>query len=176
MWATARRRTPGPPIRFARVEAHDVRVLGIDLGRRRIGLAVSDASGTLARPYRTVAATGSAGQAVRAVLPVVHELAADDDGLGLIVVGLPTLLDGGDGPMTAPTRKFARALGAAAGLPVVLQDERLSSHEAEARLAETDADWRRRKRRLDAAAAAVILQDHLDQQPADAGTAEGRRP
>ncbi len=155
-------------------EIHDVRVMGIDLGLRRIGLAVSDVSGTLARPFRTVAASGSTAQAVRVVLPAIRELLAEGDGLALIVVGLPTRLDGSPGAMTERSRAFAQALGVAAGLPVELQDERLTSHEAESRLAETDPDWRRRKKRLDAAAAAVILQDYLDERPGDRGSSGSR--
>jgi putative Holliday junction resolvase len=143
-----------------------VRVLGIDLGARRIGLAVSDPTGTLARPYRTVETTPATRKAVRAVLPAIQELVDDEDGLGLVVVGVPTRLDGTAGPLTERARAFAGALGRASRLPVVLQDERLSSREADARLAETEPDWRRRKGRLDAAAAAVILQDHLDARSA----------
>lgn len=139
-----------------------VRVLGIDLGARRIGLAVSDPTGTLARPYRTLETTPAIRKAVRAVLPAIQELVGDPDGLGLVVVGLPTRLDGTPGPSTERARAFAAALERAIRLPVALQDERLSSREADARLAETERDWRRRKGRLDAAAAAVILQDHLD--------------
>jgi putative Holliday junction resolvase len=64
--------------------------------------------------------------------------------------------------LTARVTTFAEALGRLTGLPVELQDERLTSREAESRLAATDRDWRSRKRRLDAAAAAIILQDYLD--------------
>jgi len=62
-------------------------------------------------------------------------------------------------------QNFASHLGARTGLPVTFQDERLTSVEAESRLAERDKDWRSRKKRLDAAAAAIILQDHLDGLP-----------
>ena len=67
--------------------------------------------------------------------------------------------------MTPRVAAFADALGRATSLPIVLQDERLTSREAESRLATTDKDWRSRKTRLDAAAAAVILQDYLDVRP-----------
>jgi putative Holliday junction resolvase len=82
--------------------------------------------------------------------------------LGAIVVGLPRRLGGEDNDQTAAAREFAGALGQLAGLPVHLQDERLTSYEAESRLAERERDWRKRKAKLDAAAAAVILQDYLD--------------
>jgi hypothetical protein len=71
-------------------------------------------------------------------------------------------LDGTPTEMTPRVEQFARALGAKTSLPVTLQDERLSSREAESRLALRDKDWRSRKAKLDAAAAAIILQDYLD--------------
>ena len=82
--------------------------------------------------------------------------------VGAIVVGLPRRLNGDDNEQSQPARVFAAALGALTGLKVDLQDERLSSREAESRLALREKDWRRRKARLDAVAAAGILQDYLD--------------
>ena len=79
-----------------------------------------------------------------------------------VVIGLPRRLDGTPNEMTPRVQAFAAQLRAASGLPVMLQDERLSSREAESRLAVRDKDWRSRKKKLDAAAAAVILQDYLD--------------
>ncbi len=87
---------------------------------------------------------------------------AEDDGLGLVVVGLPRRLDGTPNDQTAGVTAFVEALRARISQPVVFQDERLSSVEAESRLALRDRDWRSRKKKLDAAAAAVILQDYLD--------------
>jgi len=92
-------------------------------------------------------------------------LAEEEDGVSSIVVGLPRHLDGSPSPMTARVTAFAEALGRLTRLPVTLQDERLTSREAESRLAVTEKDWRVRKERLDAAAAAIILQDHLDDRP-----------
>jgi len=143
-------------------------MLGVDVGTRRIGLAVSDATGTLATPLRTLETTGSIRDAIHRVAPIVRSLAAGEDGLARIVVGLPMRLDGEDAPWTDRVRAFARALGRAVDVPIVLQDERLSSREADARLAVGERDWRTRKARLDAAAAAVILQDHLDTRRAEA--------
>lgn len=93
----------------------------------------------------------------------IRRLEADDDSLGGIVVGLPRRLDGRETEQTVRVRRFADRLRALTALPLAFQDERLSSREAERRLALVERDWRRRKRTLDAAAAAVILQDHLDQ-------------
>lgn len=141
-----------------------MRVVGVDFGRRRIGLAVSDASGVLARPLETLTREADASDeaAAAAVGARVARLAADGDPVEAIVVGLPRRLDGSPSEQTRFAERFAKALAAATRLPVVLQDERLSSHEAESRLAVRERDWRKRKARLDAAAAAVILQDYLD--------------
>ena len=79
-----------------------------------------------------------------------------------IVVGLPKRLDGSDTEQTLHVRRMVDRLRAVIAAPIVLQDERLSSHEADSRLALTERDWRKRKARLDAASAAVILQDYLD--------------
>lgn len=141
-----------------------MRTLGIDYGARRIGLALSDASGTLASPWRLLDRPASEAATLALVVSAVAELRRDEDGLAAIVVGWPRRLDGTPNQQTPVVEAFARALGSRVDLPVILQDERLSSHEAETRLAVNERDWRRRKKKLDAAAAAVLLQDYLDQQ------------
>ena len=83
----------------------------------------------------------------------------------MVVIGLPRRLDGSATDQTAHVQQFVDALRGRITLPIVLQDERLSSHEAEGRLAVNERDWRVRKAKLDAAAAAVILQDYLDGRP-----------
>ena len=142
-----------------------MRALGIDYGRRRIGLALSDASGTLASPWEVLARPAGERETVRLVADRAARLAADDDGLAAIVVGWPRRLDGSPNDQTPVVEAFARALERVVAVPVVLQDERLSSHEADLRLAVGERDWRKRKQTLDAAAAAVILQDYLDARP-----------
>ena len=140
-----------------------VRVVGVDYGRRRIGLAVSDASGVLARPLETIDRAGSGdARAVDAVHARLRRLVAEGEPVETIVIGLPRRLDGSPNEQTPLVERFARALGEAVQLPVVLQDERLTSREAESRLAIREKDWRKRKALIDAAAAAVILQDYLD--------------
>jgi putative pre-16S rRNA nuclease len=143
-----------------------VRVLGIDYGSRRLGLAVSDHTQVLARPWQTIAAGATPEASAEAVATLLRTGTAGEDSgaddVGAIVVGLPRRLNGEDTGQTQPARAFATALGALTGLDVHLQDERLSSREAESRLALREKDWRRRKGKLDAAAAAVILQDYLD--------------
>jgi len=138
-----------------------MRVLGIDVGRRRVGLAISDPSGTLARPLTTLSVTSPA-DAVERVAAEVKRLASEEDGLVGIVVGVPVRLDGSPNSETAVVATFMTDLAARVPLPIVGGDERLTSVEAESRLATGERDWRRRKKKLDAAAAAIILQDYLD--------------
>jgi putative Holliday junction resolvase len=142
-----------------------VRAVGLDLGERRIGVAVSDASGTLARPLKTVARGPSDAEIVERLCAMIDEVAAED-GVDAVVVGLPTRLDGSPNRQTARVGTMVTLLSARLAVPVVTQDERLSSHEAEERLSLREKDWRKRKAKLDAAAAAVILQDYLDARPA----------
>ncbi|HTM33941.1 MAG TPA: Holliday junction resolvase RuvX [Vicinamibacterales bacterium] len=140
-----------------------MRVLGIDYGARRIGLALSDATGTLASPWRLLERPPSERETLRLVAELVDALRNEDDSLGAIVVGWPRRLDGSPTHQTPLVEAFRSALSERTGLDVILQDERLSSHAAEERLtARGVRDWRDRKKKLDAAAAAVILQDYLD--------------
>ena len=141
----------------------DGRVLAVDVGARRVGLAISDASRTLARPLETIAVTSDA-DAVDRVARRILELADEDGGLSTIVVGMPSHLDGTATPETSRVVAFISRLKTRTSLTVDTEDERLSSREAESRLALRERDWRERKKRLDAAAAAVILQDYLDRR------------
>jgi putative Holliday junction resolvase len=141
-----------------------VRIVGLDLGERRIGVAISDATRTLARPVGVLSRPRSDADALRMVTDEIARLGAEEDGVASVVLGLPRRLDGTPNDMTPRVQAFAQQLHAASGLPVALQDERLSSREAESRLAMREKNWRARKQKLDAAAAAVILQDYLDEQ------------
>ena len=141
-----------------------MRVLAIDYGARRIGLALSDATATLASPWRMIERPRSEPATLELLLREITALANSDDGLGAVVIGWPRRLDGSPTHATPHVEALARTLEGRLSIPVVLQDERLSSHEAESRLSTHERDWRRRKRKLDAAAAAVILQDYLDHQ------------
>jgi putative holliday junction resolvase len=143
------------------------RIVAIDVGEQRIGIAVSDATATLARPLKVLHAPGLGRAALAAVVAEVTRLAAEPDGVAAVVVGVPRRLDGAPGLMTARVEHWAARLRRRVPWDVVLQDERLSSHEAESRLAVRTRDWRARRTRLDAAAAAVILQDYLDARPPD---------
>ena len=138
-----------------------MRALGIDYGRKRIGLALSDPTGLLARAWKTIASAGLERQ-VTTLSREIDALCSDPDGLSIVVIGLPRRLSGEPNEQTALVQTVAARLGAVIPVPIVLQDERLSSHRAEELLARTEKDWRKRKPLLDAAAAAVILQDYLD--------------
>jgi putative holliday junction resolvase len=138
-----------------------MRVLALDVGARRIGLAISDASRTLARPLATIAIKGAA-EGVKRVADEIGRLERDEDGLAAIVVGLPVRLDGSPNEQTPRVAAFIDALKTRTSVPIITADERLTSREAESRLAVHERDWRARKAKLDAAAAAVILQDYLD--------------
>jgi putative Holliday junction resolvase len=140
------------------------RILAVDVGARRVGLAISDASRTLARPLETITVSGAA-DAVERVARRIETLHKEEDGIATIVVGMPARLDGTPTPQTASVQAFIAALKMRTPLPIATEDERLSSVEAESRLALREKDWRTRKQRLDAAAAAVFLQDYLDRTP-----------
>jgi putative Holliday junction resolvase len=141
------------------------RILAIDVGARRVGLAISDASRTLARPLETIAVS-SQPDAVARVARRIEELDTEDEGIATIVVGMPSRLDGTPSEQTRQVRAFIALLQARIPTPIVIEDERLSSREAEARLAVKEKDWRKRKAQLDAVAASVFLQDYLDRTSA----------
>ena len=138
------------------------RVLALDVGARRTGLALSDPTGTLATPFGVIASRTP----LREIVGTIERLRHESDGLAAVVVGRPVRLDGTPNEQTSRVDALVSALRNRAGLPVLLQDERLTSVEAESRLAEHEKDWRARKAKLDAAAAAVILQEYLDRQRA----------
>lgn len=141
------------------------RAIGIDVGRRRIGVAISDVTRTLARPLMTLR-VASADDGVARVAQEVTRLVSEPDGVSTVVVGLPVRLDGSRSSQTSQVEAFIAELQPKIAVPIVTIDERLSSVEAESRIAVRIKDWRVRKQKLDAAAAAVILQDYLD-RPGD---------
>lgn len=145
------------------------RILGIDLGERRVGLAVAEPGGLEARPLATVNRAASLDPAEDAV--TLARFVAEQ-GIGELVVGLPLEASGAHGRMAEAAATWARAVAELLGLPVTLRDERLSSHLAESRLgpmprgrsggppSRTQRD--RYRARVDREAAAIILQDELD--------------
>jgi putative Holliday junction resolvase len=139
-----------------------VRFLGIDYGHRRIGLAISDPTGMLARPWKAIARRGTRAEVAAVIASEIAKLVREEDGLAGAVLGFPRTLGGEPTAQTAAVTELAEALRACTDVPVMLQDERLSSREAESLLARRIKNWRERKPLLDAASAAVILQDYLD--------------
>jgi len=135
------------------------RVLGLDLGDARIGVAISDPGRRLAVPVGTVR-TGAPAD-VKAIAEIVREHEAT-----LVVIGHPLLMSGQPGERAHLAERFAEALSGALGIPVVLQDERLSSAEADRALRQAGRSGRERRREVDRSAATVILQAWLDAQPA----------
>ncbi len=136
-------------------------VLGVDYGRRRIGLAISDEMGMTARPLGTLTRTNRPNDLRR-----LRELARKH-GVRRIVVGHPLNLDGTASEMTAEAERFAARVEKHLGLPVVLMDERLSSWEAGQMLMEMPKrSSRKRARTVDETAAAVILRDFLAREQA----------
>jgi len=137
-----------------------MRVLAIDVGERRVGFAISDPTRTLARPLATL--TVVPGQALDTVAHKIAQLALEDDGVAEIVVGMPVHLDGSPSEQTTRVAAFVDGLRTRTPIPIRMADERLTSREAESRLAVNERDWRKRKKTLDAAAAAIFLQEYLD--------------
>ena len=134
------------------------RVLAVDLGERRIGLALSDSSGTLASPLRTLEVTGDPDRDRLAIVSAARDAEAQ-----VIVVGLPRSLSGRDGPAARRARAEASALAEVAGeIRVELHDERFTTRDADRALAAAGTRRRERRARVDAAAAAIILQSYLD--------------
>jgi putative holliday junction resolvase len=153
------------------------RLLGVDLGERRIGLAVADADGLASRPLTTI----PRGADIDADARRLRDLISREE-VGELVVGLPLEARGSEGTQASRTRHWADAIGQALGLPVVYRDERLSSHLAEQRVgpigrgrAGGPPGRSRRdayRARIDQEAAAIILQDELDARAA----ARSRQP
>ncbi|MCS6853890.1 MAG: Holliday junction resolvase RuvX [Elioraea sp.] len=143
-----------------------VRLLGIDLGAKRIGLALSDVGRSIASPYGSIPRRKLADTAAELVA------IARDQQVGGLVVGLPLSLDGSTGPAAQAARDWAHAVSETTGLPTALWDERLSTAAVSRMLiGEADLSRRRRAKVVDAAAAAWVLQGALDflrRQPAGA--------
>lgn len=135
----------------------DVRVLGIDLGAKRIGVAVSDSSGTVATPLVVITRSRSR----RADHEAIAKLVRDEEAVA-VVIGLPLNMDGSRGPAARAAATEAEVLGTVVGVPVHLHDERLTTVTAERALREGGVRGRDRRSVVDKIAAAVLLQGWLD--------------
>jgi len=140
---------PGRPVPVGRV-------LGLDLGDARVGVAISDADRRVAVPHGTIR-TGQPPGELKAVAALVRDL-----DVTAVVVGHPRSMSGASGPRAQQAEAFADALRAIVDVPVELQDERLSTAEAERSLRDAGVSGKRRRQVVDESAAAVILGAWLD--------------
>ncbi|MGH6792599.1 MAG: Holliday junction resolvase RuvX [Methyloceanibacter sp.] len=134
----------------------EARLLGLDVGSKTVGMALSDVTRTVATPYDTIRRTKFTADA-KAIRQVVEK-----NQVGALVIGLPLNLDGSEGPRAQSTRAFARNLAAHVEVPMIFWDERLSTAAVERHLIEADASRKRRAQVIDRMAAAYILQGALD--------------
>ena len=136
--------------------AAEARLLGLDLGTKTIGLALSDVTRSIATPYDTIRRSKFTSDA-KTLKSIVEQM-----GVGGLVIGLPISLDGFEGPRAQSTRAFARNLGNHVAVPIAFWDERLSTAAVERHLIEAGASRKRRAEVVDRMAAAYILQGALD--------------
>ena len=134
-----------------------MRALGLDLGQKRVGVAISDSAGTLAMPIEVVARRGDRQREHQAIADLVEEWEAE-----IVVVGLPYNMDGSVGPMARKYGSEAKALGDTLSVPVVLYDERLTTVSAERALMDQNMNAQDRRQVVDKVAASVMLQSWLD--------------
>jgi putative Holliday junction resolvase len=137
------------------------RVLGIDFGERRVGLAVSDPSATIAQPLPTLQRRAGKRPPVAAITEIIQQ-----NDVGEIVIGLPIDLAGEETDWTRSVREFGAKLQERAGIPVAFLDERMTSVQAEraVRSIGLKRSEREQKHRVDAAAAVILLQTYLDRR------------
>ncbi len=133
-----------------------MRILALDVGDKRIGVAISDPSQLLARSLKVIQ-RGSRQEDFAAVARLVEEYEVEK-----VVVGYPRSLDGTVGEQADKVERYAAGLAKAMDVPLVLWDERFSTVSAEKLMREAGSRGKKRRERVDAVAAAVILQDYLD--------------
>ena len=148
---------------MGRYNGRAMRTLALDVGERRIGVALSDPTGFLASPLTVIERTGGKGDFQRVV-----DLATENE-VERILVGIPVSMDGVEREQARSTRDFCRRLAEQTVTPIDTWDERLTTVEAERRLRERGASAKERKALVDSAAAAILLQAYLD-----AGSTGGR--
>jgi putative holliday junction resolvase len=150
---------PGPSHRAAMTGTiPDMRILGLDLGERRVGVALSDSLGYTAQPQPTLEVGGD-----KALLEAIRKIIQDYE-VSRIVVGLPLNQDGTMGPRALRVEQLANQMAVATGLPVERIDERFTSIEAQRILKDAPRKVRRDKGNVDRIAATLILQNYLDSQ------------
>lgn len=140
---------------------HHERLLGLDIGERRIGVALSDEMGMIASPLMTIQTSGDVVQEVQNLIARYN--------ISRMVVGLPIGLSGREGPQAKTVRAIADDLAKTLGIEIVYSDERMTSAVAEQALISQKTRRGKRKQHIDNVAAAVILQGYLDEQRWKAG-------
>lgn len=135
-----------------------MRYLGIDIGQKRTGLAVADDVTGIATPLETIV-TSNPLERIRRIRQAIEMI-----GPGALVIGLPLNMDGTEGPAAQNIRSIAKEFGEQSGLPIHLVDERLTSHAAEALMDGTELSRAKKKVRVDSIAAAMILNEFLQNQ------------
>lgn len=133
------------------------RIMGLDVGDRRIGIAISDGLGLTAQPLFTLHRTSNSREDIRSIARMVRK-----HNVAEIVIGLPLHISGEESMQTIKTKKFAEELAERVGLPLHFQDERLTSLEADDLMKQSGTHSQDRKARIDQIAAALILQGFLD--------------
>jgi putative Holliday junction resolvase len=133
-----------------------VRLLGLDIGEARVGVAVSDPSGAVATPVTVLDGRALAGD-IRPLRTLVEDYEVER-----LVVGLPLTLAGEEGPQAAAVRERAEMLARTLRLPLAYHDERLTTEQARRSLAESGLDERKMRKVVDMVAAALILQAYID--------------
>ena len=129
------------------------------MGQKRIGIAVTDQEETMAFPERVISRRGNKPDC-QTLSRLVQELRIER-----VIVGLPLAMSGEAGPNAERAKRFGESLGRTLSVPVEFQDERMTTIEAAERLSAAGVPWQRQKQRIDAAAAAVILEDYLRMRP-----------
>ena len=142
------------------------RILAIDLGEERIGLAISDPTGTIASALPTLG-RGAMGEEI----PALQETIARED-VERVIVGLPLRMDGSDSAQTTLTRRWAKSVEQAVSVPVELVDERLTTVQAHHTLDALGVGRRKQRGRVDALAATLLLQGYMEQRRAVAGASQ----
>ena len=148
-----------------------MRILALDVGHKRIGIAISDPAGNIALPLETLVRSGCLDEALRQLAAIARDRQAQR-----IVVGLPTSLSGQPGPAAQQMAEFAEALDQVASAEVVLWDERFTTVIAEKTMIAAEAKRRQRRQHIDKVAATLILQNYLDAHSDDYGSQEHPSP
>ena len=136
-----------------------MRVMGLDVGQKSIGIAISDALLLTAQARPTLRR-----KSLKSDIETIRRLALENE-VHEIVVGQPLHMNGKESPQSQKVAQFAQELHKTVGLPIVFWDERLTSFEAEQHLEQMGLNWRQRREQVDKIAAMIILQNYLDSRP-----------